>query len=114
MEEKVNKLKVVKNNLTAKPSADQKQEKLSYEQLENIAHQLSEQSRQLYTKLQEANLSNMFKRLDYLFKVLEYSGMFNPDFVDKCVNEVEETITLPEKKEEAADNKDSLKEDSEK
>ena len=46
-------------------------EKLSYEQLENVAHQLSEQNRQLYAKLQELQVDNMFKRLDYLFKVVE-------------------------------------------
>ena len=45
--------------------------KMSYEQLENIAHQLSEQAKQLYTRLQEANMTNMFKRLDYLFKIVE-------------------------------------------
>lgn len=48
-----------------------KAEKMSYEQLENIAHQLSEQAKQLYAKLQEANMTNIFKRLDYLFKVIE-------------------------------------------
>ena len=37
-----------------------KKEKMSYEELENIAHQLSEQSRVLMQKLQEANMSNMF------------------------------------------------------
>ena len=55
-------------------------EKLSYEQLENVAHQLSEQNRQLYAKLQEMQVSNMFKRLDYLFKVVENTGVFSIDF----------------------------------
>ena len=50
-------------------------EKMSYEQLENVAHQLSEQAKQLYMKLQAANMSNMFKRLDYLFKVVENGHM---------------------------------------
>ena len=70
--------------------------KMSYEQLENIAHQLSEQSRQLYTKLQEANMVNVFKRLDYLFKVVEHSSVFNRRFVGKCINEIEELMTIPE------------------
>lgn len=38
------------------PAKAENSEKMSYEQLENIAHQLSEQNRQLYTKLQESNL----------------------------------------------------------
>lgn len=76
-------------------------EKMSYEQLENVAHQLSEQAKQLYMKLQAANMSNIFKRLDYLFKVLENGHMFRQDFVDKCVSEIEELMSVPEEVEEA-------------
>ena len=75
-------------------------EKMSYEQLENVAHQLSEQAKQLYMKLQAANMSNIFKRLDYLFKVLENGHMFRQDFVDKCVSEIEELMLVPEETEE--------------
>lgn len=75
-------------------------EKMSYEQLENVAHQLSEQSKQLYMQLQNANMSNMFKRLDYLFKVVENSHMFKLDFVNKCINEIEDFMTIPEETED--------------
>ena len=44
-------------------------EKMSYEQLENIAHQLSDQAKHLYAKLQEANMVNMFSRCDSLTTV---------------------------------------------
>lgn len=71
-------------------------EKMSYEQLENIAHQLSEQAKQLYMKLQAANMSNIFKRLDYLFKVVENGHMFQQDFLEKCIAEIEELLTVPE------------------
>ena len=80
-------------------------EKMSYEQLENVAHQLSEQVRQLYVKLQEANLENMFKRLDYLFRVVENAHSFSVDFVNKCTSEIESLMTLP-------DPEDEPKEDS--
>lgn len=79
--------------------------KMSYEQLEDVAHQLSEQVRQLYAKLQESNLENMFKRLDYLFKVIENAYAFNEEFVSKCTSEIESLMTLP-------DNEDEPKEDS--
>ena len=82
---------------------DGRPEKLSYEQLENIAHQLSEQAKQLYAKLQEANLTNRLKRLDYLFKVVENAHAFNEDFVTKCVIEIESLITVPETEEETKD-----------
>ena len=81
-------------------SAD-RPEKMSYEQLENVAHQLSEQARQLYAELQKANMTNIFKRLDYLFKVVENAHAFNEEFVAKCVAEVEEVITVPENEGEA-------------
>ena len=75
-------------------------EKLSYEQLENVAHQLSEQNRQLYAKLQEMQVSNMFKRLDYLFKVVENTGVFSIDFHTRCVEEIESLMTIPEESQE--------------
>ena len=70
--------------------------KLSYEELENVCHQLSEQSQTLYRKLQEANLNNMFKRLDYLFAVIENKSSFPEDFVKKCIDEIVTDMTLPE------------------
>lgn len=86
--------KVVEMQPTMKET--ERTEKMSYEQLENVAHQLSEQSRQLYMKLQAANMSNMFKRLDYLFKVVENGSMFNKSFLEKCITEIEETMTPSE------------------
>ena len=90
-----------KNKETERP------EKMSYEQLENVAHQLSEQSRQLYMKLQASNMNNMFKRLDYLFKVVENGHMFNQDFLTKCISEIEELMTVPKdtEEEDKTDNK---------
>ena len=78
-------------------------EKMSYEQLEQVAHQLSEQARQLYSQLQKSNMTNMFKRLDYLFKVVENGHMFKQDFLEKCIAEIEELMTVPEVEE---DNKE--------
>ena len=79
----------------------QRPEKMSYEQLENVAHQLSEQNRQLFAKLQELNMANMFKRLDYLFKVIESGHMFKQDFLEKCIAEIESLITIPKQEEES-------------
>ena len=87
------KKKVVKMQPATK---DERPEKLSYEQLENVAHQLSEQAKQLYMKLQATNMSNMFKRLDYLFKVVENGHIFKQDFFEKCIAEIEEIMTVPE------------------
>ena len=77
----------------------QRPEKMSYEQLENITHQLSEQNRQLFAKLQELNVVNIFKRLDCLFKVIENGHMFEQGFLEKCIAEVESLMTVPEQEE---------------
>ena len=77
----------------------QRPEKISYEQLESVAHQLSEQNRQLFAKLQELNMTNVFKRLDYLFKVIENGHRFEQHFLEKCIAEVESLMTVPEQEE---------------
>lgn len=38
----------------------------------------------------------MFKRLDYLFKVVENGSAFKQDFFEKCIMEIEELMTVPE------------------
>lgn len=73
-----------------------KPEKMSYEQLENVAHQLSEQSRRLYIQLQEARQTQTFHRLNYLFKVVEYKESFTESFVLDCINEIQEIMTFHE------------------
>lgn len=70
--------------------------KLSYEELNNVCHQLSNQSRELYQKLQEANQFNMFKRLDYLFAVVKFYERFSAEFATKCIEEIEQIMTIPE------------------
>lgn len=80
-------------------------QKMTYEQLEQVAHQLSEQAKQLYRKLQEANMINMFKRLDYLFKVVENKDSFNGAFVQSCVDEIQDILTISDEPEVEATDK---------
>ena len=80
----------------SKATNEVKTNKYSYEELENICHQLSEQARTLYTQLQEANLSNIYTRLSFLFKVMENAAMFDADFTDKCSNEIVKLMAVEE------------------
>lgn len=78
--------------------------KFTYEQLEQIATNLSSQVQQLSVKLQESNMFNMFKRLDYCFKVLEVAqnqkiDLLKEEFVKKCADEIQELMTVPEEPE---------------
>ena len=82
------------------------EKKLSYEELNNVCHQLSNQSRELYQKLQEANQFNMFKRLDYLFAVVKFQERFSTEFAAKCIEEIEQIMTIPDAPNEQEETKE--------
>lgn len=80
--------------------------KLSYEELENAAQQISAQldamareNNQLRIALQKAQLGNLYTELDFKFKVIQNAEMFSPEFVEKCVQSIEEIMT-PEAEED--------------
>ena len=78
------------------PTPEVKQEKkLSYEELENIANNL-------YVRLQQADMANMFKRLDYLFKVVENVDNFPQEFIKHCVEEIVNVMTISTEETEEA------------
>ena len=68
--------------------------KMSYEELEATAKELFTTCSNLQNQLKELNMFNAFKRLEYLFKVVEHVELFG-DFGKKCVEEVKEIMTLP-------------------
>lgn len=70
--------------------------KLSYEELEKVAHQMSEQLRMAHAQLQQQHVESLYKRLDYLFKVVENSANFKLKFVNKCTVEIEGLLTIEE------------------
>ena len=82
--------------------------KLSYEELENVCHQLSAQAQQLNAQnqqlraaLNEANLTNLYKRLDYLFEVINKDNSYlSVDFKKQCANEIETLMATPEQPED--------------
>lgn len=82
--------------------------KLSYEELENVAHQLSAQAQQLQVKnqqlvtaLEQSNLGNLYKRLDYLFEVINRDNKYlSSSFKERCAKEIEELMASPENPEE--------------
>lgn len=85
--------------------------KLSYEELENAARQISVQldsmakeNHQLKLALQQSSLSNMYTELNFKFKVIEYMKAFSPEFVKMCIDSIEEIMTPTEEKENS--NKD--------
>lgn len=81
--------------------------KLSYEELENVCHQLSAQAQQLNVQNQQlrkmiegANLTNLYKRLDYLFAVIDKDNAYlSHDFKVQCAVEIENLMATPEQEE---------------
>ena len=93
--------KVVEETKPKGKVEEKKSNKLSYEELEKVAQQLSYQCQQLSKRVQERDMELTFKRLDYLFAVVNCTtGVFNDDFVAKCAAEIQEIMTpQPEEKE---------------
>lgn len=91
--------------------------KLSYEELENVCHQLSAQAQQLNTQNQqlramvnEANLTNLYKRLDYLFEVINKDNPYlSTEFKNKCATEIEMLMATPEQLEDTLEDTDKEK-----
>lgn len=90
-------------------------EKLSYEELSNVCNQLDTKCRQLSQQLYQLQQSQALLRLEFLFKIIDKKDSFDNDFVDNCINEIKEIMTIKEEsevKEEIKENKESVNESS--
>ena len=85
--------------------AERQGNKLTYEQLNDACNQLYQQNQALAKRNRELEQFVVNKRLDYLFKVLEYSGKFNGDFIVSCTSEIEEAMTIPQEPKETKEEK---------
>lgn len=104
MEEKKIESKEIKMNSSQENKSN---EKLSYEELNNACMEMSEQLQRqnayiqkMHKQMQEMDIMLQTKRMDYLFKVVELSNSgskydFNADFVNTCVEEIQESLTIP-------------------
>ena len=79
--------------------------KLSYEQLEQVALQLQQRAMQAEAKLGSINMTTL--RLEYLFRVTDRANIFPSEFVAKCAAEI---IELLEVKEETTKEDNNSKE----
>jgi len=85
-----------------------KQGKLTYEQVVELAHQLSEQNMMLKRQVQELSLEDAFQRLHFLFEVAKNPQAFKDyedgEFYDYCRNQIKKMIVLPETPQESPEN----------
>ena len=77
-----------------KTQAQQPSEKLTYEQLEQLAGNLNQQCQELYTQLQRTrNMISGLQVVEILLAVLKQGENFNDNFVEMCSSKIEEIIT---------------------
>lgn len=92
-------------NMTGKEVKKEETKKISYEDLQKAAGQLYQQNQQLIARCKQyeeqvQRFNNVEVRLHYLFEVLDKGSYFDNDFIDTCVNEVKEIMTIKEESEE--------------
>lgn len=102
-------------NMTGKEVKKEETKKISYEDLQKAAGQLYQQNQQLIAKCKQyeeqmQRLNNVEVRLHYLFEVLDKGSYFDNDFIDICVNEIKEIMTIKEETEE--ENTENKEEES--
>lgn len=92
-----------KNKIKEEVENTSKVNKLSYEELENAANQIMAQfdivrkeNTQLKSQIQQLKLNDIYTELSFRFKVIENAKAFDSNFVDYCVNSIQE-IMLPKK-----------------
>lgn len=66
--------------------------KPTYEQLEVAVQKL--QQRCIQAEMNLASINMATTRLEYLFKVIDRQSNFNPEFVQKCIDEVTELLDI--------------------
>lgn len=74
--------------------------KLSYEELENAARQISAQldavvkeNNQLKGAVNQLQMNNLYTELNFRFKVIELQDSFSPEFVDNCISIIEDIMS---------------------
>lgn len=87
-----------------------KVQKYSYEELNQICGELSAQNQRLLAQMQQMNDALQYRRIDYLLKIVELSNApgavakFSSDFVQSCIDEIEEAVAIPEQETPDAEN----------
>lgn len=101
MEEKKNGKTVALNAAVEKARGNKEEQKLTYEQLNNVCQNLYLENQKLLQQVQQLNMTNAFRRLDYLFKVVENADIIkDADFIGTCIDEIKEAMIVHEPEEE--------------
>lgn len=93
--------KLEPKNVKAKAMEEEKTQKYSYDELNNICVQLHAQNQKLLQQLRQIDQAFVFRRMDWLLKAVELSDKIkDAEFINYCVGEIKEGIVLPEEETE--------------
>lgn len=87
-----NKSTVVEMNPKATGEETQQGNKISYEELLNVANQLQVQNRKMQQQLYQLMEEHSVIRMNFLFEIVKNSSMFQKDTVEECIKEIEESL----------------------
>ena len=97
MEEQKNKKSVKTVEMKTNKAPKDDYQKLSYEQLNNYCMELFQENQRLVQQNRQLYTANAYKRLDYLFKVLEFSAIIkDAEFINSCIEEIKDAIVIPD------------------
>lgn len=98
---------MAENTVKMKPvdtsTAQERPEKMSYEQLENIARQLSAQNEQLVIQINSMRNTYILNIMEFLMRIAEHPDNYPSELVDYCRTEVSNKIYEFTKKESKND-----------
>ena len=77
-------------------------------QYQNQIQQYEQYMQAMQNQIKELEIDGIIKRVDILFQVLKHGDLFGVEYVNTCVEELKQIITLPTKPEvtETKENKE--------
>jgi len=103
MEEKKKKAKM---DVVSPENNTQESQKLTYEQLENVALDLQKRCNQYYSQLQSAQkVISEFNEIGMMLEIIDKGEHFSESFVTRCSKKVEEIVTKALDNAEKAEDK---------
>jgi hypothetical protein len=86
--EKENTVKMEQPKQPMNNSIEAELDSMSKNQLRDTAGQLYYQNQQLMNRIKSMDMTNIFRRFDYLFKIMEHSDKYPKEFVGAIINEI--------------------------
>ena len=68
-------------------------------QYQNQIQQYEQYMQAMQNQIKELEIDGIIKRVDILFQVLKHADLFGAEYVNTCVEELKQIITLPTKSE---------------